>query len=159
MDERYPSQSSFAPGNTGAPGGYGAPGPYGASAAQGGHGAPGAYGQAAYDAAGYPAGGFGVPPYGVPGHPPGLPPGFPPALVPPGYNPWLGTFAGPRYASVWLRIEAYFIDGLVLGVVNFVAYMTIFVMTASPGETASPTGMLAAFVLVIVLDGIYFIAQ
>jgi len=153
MDERYPSQSSFAPGNTGAPGGYGAPGPSGA------YGAPGAYGQAAYDAEGYPAGGYGQPPYGAPG----FPPGFPPELIPPGYNPWLGVHAGPRYASVWLRIAAYLIDGLVLGVVNAVAYLTVIAMTASAGgsgnESAALTAMLAALVLVIVLDGIYFVAQ
>jgi len=125
----------------------------------GAHGAPGAYGPATYDAVGYPAGGYGVPPYGAPG----IPPGFPPELIPPGYNPWLGAYAGPHYASVWSRIGAYFVDSLVLGVVNVIAYLTVIVLTTNTGQagapTIPPTAMLAAIILVLVLDGIYFVAQ
>lgn len=140
MDERHPSRSSLAPGGYGQAGGYEQPG----------------YGAAAFAQAGYPpAGGYGEPGYGVPGYPPGA--------YPPGYNPWLGTFAGPRYASVWLRIAAYIIDSLVLGVVNTAAYLAVITMTATTSATGSPTvpltAVLAAIVLVLVLDGIYFVAQ
>lgn len=138
MDERHPSQSSFAPGNTGASSSYGLP---------------------AYNAAAYPPGGYGLPPHGVPG----IPPGYPPELIPPGFNPWLGTFAGPRYASVWSRIAAYLIDSLVLGVVNVVAYLAVIVVATTTDQTGAPTvpptAMLAAIILVLVLDGIYFVAQ
>jgi uncharacterized RDD family membrane protein YckC len=109
----------------------------------------------AHDAATYPPGGLPYPPYGAPGLPPGH--------YPPGYNPWLGTFAGPRYASVWARIGAYVVDSLVLSVVNVVAYLTVIVLTTTSDQTGAPTvppmAMLAAFILILVLDGVYFVAQ
>ena len=161
MDERHPTQSSFAPGNTGntvTPGAYGAPG--GRGPAPNVPAFPtGGFGQVAYDAAGYPAGGYGVPPYGAPG----VPPGFPPELIPPGYNPWLGAYAGPRYASVWSRIGAYLIDGIILAIINSVAQIVFVGIsgTALVGDDAgiALTAFLAFAILVLVLDGIYVVSQ
>lgn len=145
MNHQHSSHSSFAPG------GYGAPSPYGAPGALSPAGAPGAFSPTVPEGAGYPSGGY------------GLPSGFPPEQVPPGYNPRLGTFAGPRYASVWARIGAYLIDGIVLGAINVVAQILFVGIsgTALVGDDAgiAVTALIAFFILIFVLDAIYVVAQ
>ena len=140
MNDSHPTPASYPPNS------YGAPSPYGVA------GGPGAtdYGSAGYDAAGYPPGCYGQTPHGVPG-------------FPPGYNPWPGAYAGLRYASVWRRIGAYWIDGVIVLIVNLVA-QTIFnavsgdaLKSNDPGQAL--TALLAFVVLVFVLDALYVVTQ
>lgn len=141
MNDHHPSQSSFAPG------GYGQPGPYEQ---------PG-YAAAAFPQAGYPpVGGYGEPGYGLPG-------GFPPGMYPPGYNPWLGTFAGPRYASVWRRIGAFLIDSIIFQIIwQFISIALSGIVGStlfSTDVSTQLTATLAMLILYFVLYAVYIVSQ
>lgn len=59
-----------------------------------------------------------------------------------------------RYAGFWRRFGAYFIDGLVLGIVNFILFMIVLLPTIISG--ADPETMGTDRLLIIAIYGIQF---
>jgi uncharacterized RDD family membrane protein YckC len=68
------------------------------------------------------------PGYPPPGYPPQ--PGYPPAYGQPAYAPT--TFGAPQYAGFWIRLVAYIIDSVLLGVVLVVCFLLMFIIIGIP---------------------------
>lgn len=91
-----------------------------------------------------PAGGYPPPPPPPPqggGYPPPPPAsgGYPPAPYQPpmggGYAPMQGYAPAATYGGFWIRVVAYIIDGIILGVIGGVLYA---VFRANPNDPSSP---------------------
>ena len=65
-----------------------------------------------------------------------------------------------EYAGFWIRLGAYIIDGVILGVINLVAsfIFVAIVASAEPGDTGLLAGLTGGFTVVIfILTILYFI--
>jgi hypothetical protein len=82
---------------------------------------------------------------------------------PPGYNPWLGAVARPRYASAWRRLGAYLIDviifQLIWQVVQAILNGIVGTQLSSTDLSAAVTVTLASLILNFVLYGLYVAGQ
>ena len=123
---------------------------------------------------GYPVGGFPANPAALGGYPGVIPsagypigtfppPGYPAGGFPPGYNPWLGAYARPQYASTGRRLVSYIIDIIVF---QFIWQPIQIILSAIVGTSVSPTNFggamaasIATFVLYVVVYGLYVAGQ
>lgn len=88
---------------------------------------------------GQPQQGYGQPPQGY-GQPPGYPPapphpgyGQPPGYPPPGYAPpgYAAAPAGVVFCGFWVRVAAYLIDGIIIGIPMAIVIGIVFATTMS----------------------------
>ena len=103
----------------------------------------------------------GYPPPPPPGYPPPPPPGYPPPPPPPGgYQPAYpapAAYASPgRYGGFWIRVVAYIIDGIILGIIGGIFSVPLGVNYSNVNSLSSGAAR-ASNGIDLVLSLVYFV--